>query len=276
MLNLIKPRNNTNLQSPNMPKSFKTKKSLGQHILIDPNIIRKITDSIPAEKNDLVVEIGPGTGALTRELAERFHSLLLIEIDRRAVEVLQEKFPGIQVQNEDVLKTDWHKITSGYDRVHVVGNLPYFITSQILFSVMEARNILNSLTFMMQKEVAERIVACPHTKEYGILSVQLQLFSNPEILFDVSPHVFRPKPKVWSSVVQFTFNKKQPECSDENLKKIVRTAFNQRRKKLSNALKSLDVELPDGEFDFDKRAGAWTPQMYAKLTARLEQLGTIN
>ena len=276
MLNLIKPRNFTNLQSPNMPKSFKTKKSLGQHILIDPNIIRKITDSIPVKKNDLVIEIGPGTGALTRELAERFDNLILIEIDKRAVEVLEEEFPGLRIHKEDVLKTDWHKITPGYDRVHVVGNLPYYITSQILFSVMEARSLLNSLTFMMQKEVAERIVAAPDTKEYGILSVQLQLFSNPEILFDVSPHVFRPKPKVWSSVVRFTFDKDQPACGDENLKKVVRTAFNQRRKKLSNALKSLDVKLPADEFDFDKRAGAWPPEMYAKLTARLEQLGTTD
>lgn len=259
-----------------MVKSFRTKKSLGQHILKDRNIIRKIADCLPAEYNDLIVEIGPGTGALTEELAENYKNLTVIEIDQRAVELLREKFPDIIIIEEDILKIDWAPVLDTDKDIHVVGNLPYYITSQILFSLMDIRDALKSATVMMQKEVAERIIAEPGTKEYGILSVQLQLFSNPEILFNVPPGAFRPKPKVESSVVQFTFEKKKPACKEKNLKKVVRTAFNQRRKKLSNSLKGLGVEIPDHEFNLDLRAEKWEPEMYVKLTARLEQLGTMD
>jgi 16S rRNA (adenine1518-N6/adenine1519-N6)-dimethyltransferase len=129
---------------------------------------------------------------------------------------------------------------------------------------------------MMQKEVAERIVAEPRSKEYGILSVQTQLMSSPEILFDVPPDVFSPPPNVNSAVLKLTFDKPDLACSDKNLKTVVRMAFNQRRKKLSNALKRLDTELPEDEFDFNLRAEALKPDMYEKLTARLEQLGTFS
>ena len=259
-----------------MVKSFRTKKSLGQHILRDRNIIRKIADCLPAEYNDLIVEIGPGTGALTEELAENYKNLTVIEIDRRAVELLKEKFPDITIIEEDILKFDWDPVLDTDRDIHVVGNLPYYITSQILFSLMEIRDSLKSATVTMQKEVAERIIAKPGTKEYGILSVQLQLFSNPEILFNVPPRAFQPKPKVESSVVQFTFDKEKLPCEEKNLKRVVRTAFNQRRKKLSNALKSLWVEIPGDEFNLDQRAEKWEPEMYVKLTARLEQLGTMD
>ncbi|MGF1670379.1 MAG: 16S rRNA (adenine(1518)-N(6)/adenine(1519)-N(6))-dimethyltransferase RsmA [Balneolaceae bacterium] len=259
-----------------MVKSFKTKKSLGQHILRDRNIIRKITDSIPAKYSDLIIEIGPGTGALTEELVQNFENITVIEIDQRAVEVLEQKFPGLDIIKQDVLKIDWGPVLKTEKDIHLIGNLPYNITSQILFSVMDIRKYLSSVTVMMQKEVADRIIAEPGNKQYGILSVQLQLFSNPKILFDVSPNVFIPKPKVDSSVVQFTFGKEELACSDINLKKVVRTAFNQRRKKLSNALKTLGIDLPVDEFNFDLRAEAWEPEMYAKLTARLEQLDILN
>jgi len=259
-----------------MVNSFKTKKSLGQHILKDRNIIRKIADCIPAKYNDLIVEIGPGTGALTEELCDKFENITVIEIDRRAVAVLKEKFPDITIIEKDVLEVNWEPIFCINHNIHVVGNLPYYITSQILFSLMDIRNFMKSATVMMQKEVAKRIIASPGNKEYGILSVQLQLFSEPDILFDVSPGAFQPRPKVESSVVQFTFGKEQLGCKEKNLKKVVRTAFNQRRKKLSNALKGLGVEIPDDEFNLDLRAENWEPEMYVKLTARLEQLGIMD
>lgn len=258
-----------------MSKYPRTKKSLGQHILKDGNIIRKIVDAIPAGPEDPVVEIGPGTGTLTEALLQTFPNLSVIEIDRRMVAFLSEKFPGLKIAQQDILKYEWDRYQEEQSPVHVVGNLPYYITSQILFNLFEHRQFLESATLMMQKEVAERIVAEPRTKAYGILSVQSQLMSSPEILFDVSPNVFSPPPAVQSSVIQFRFNKGELNCSDKHLKQVVRMAFNQRRKKLSNALKRLDTDLPKDEFNFDLRAEALKPPMYEKLTARLEQLGTF-
>ena len=258
-----------------MSRPPKTKKSLGQHFLKDGNMIRKIAESIPAKRSDKIIEIGPGDGALTGALIEKFEDVTAIEIDRRMVEVLKDNFPFLDIIQKDILKFDWSSISNINKPVHVVGNLPYYITSQILFAILENRSMLTSALLMMQKEVAERIVAEPCTKAYGILSVQGQLMSTPEILFDVPPEVFKPRPSVDSSVIKFTFNKPELICSDQNLKTVVRMAFNQRRKKLSNALKRLDAELPAEEFDFDLRAEALKPEMYEKLTARLEQLGTF-
>ena len=259
-----------------MHHSIKPKKSLGQHFLKDANIVRKITAAIPAKGDEHVIEIGPGTGALTEYLLEAYKNLTAIEIDGRAVEVLNEKFPNLRLIQKDILKTDWDEVLGTETGVHVVGNLPYYITSQILFNVMDQRKRFKSAIFMMQKEVAQRLIAEPHTKDYGILSVQVQLMSTPEILFDVSRHSFYPPPNVESSVVKLTFDRPGLQCSDKNLKTVVRTAFNQRRKKLSNSLKPVfDVNLVEG-FDFDKRAEAWIPQEYEKLTAHLEHLGIIH
>lgn len=259
-----------------MSKSPRTKKSLGQHFLKDKNMIERIVDSLQAGSNDRVIEIGPGDGALTELLIQRYQHFIAIEIDQRMVKHLNEKFPDLKIVEEDILKTDWKNLLDGSRPVHIIGNLPYYITSQILFSVLEQREFINSATFMMQKEVAERIVADPNNKQYGILSVQTQLMSSPVILFDVPPQVFSPPPKVESSVVTFNFDKGKLPCSDANLKTVVRMAFNQRRKKLSNALKRLNTDLPAEEFNFDLRAEAFEPEMYAKLTARLEQLGTFS
>jgi 16S rRNA (adenine1518-N6/adenine1519-N6)-dimethyltransferase len=253
----------------------RTKKSLGQHFLKDGNMIRKIIDSIPAEAGDTVIEIGPGAGALTGYLKERFSDFIVIEIDKRMVDFLADKYPGLAIIHQDVLDIDWKKITQGKTCVHVIGNLPYYITSQILFSLLEHRPLLTSALLMMQKEVAERIVARPNTKEYGILSVQSQLMATPEILFDVPPQVFFPPPKVNSSMIRLLFNKPPLLCKDENLKTIVRMAFNQRRKKLGNALKRLNAELPADKFNFNLRAEAILPCGYEKMTAHFEQLGTF-
>ena len=259
-----------------MGEHLRTKKSLGQHFLKDGNMIRKIVDSIDANPDDKVIEIGPGAGALTDHLVERFKNLTVIEIDQRMVGVLSVKHPDLDIVEKDILKFDWSGILSGSKPIHVIGNLPYYITSQILFSILEHRAQLSSALLMMQKEVADRIVAGSGSKVYGILSVQCQLMSSPEILFDVPPTVFMPPPSVESSVVKFKFDKPELACSDSNLKKVVRMAFNQRRKKLSNALKRLDADLPVEEFDFSLRAEALNPEMYEKLTARLEQLGTFS
>jgi 16S rRNA (adenine1518-N6/adenine1519-N6)-dimethyltransferase len=259
-----------------MGEHLRTKKSLGQHFLKDGNMIRKIVDSIDARPDDKVIEIGPGAGALTDYLVERFKHLTVIEIDQRMVEVLSAKYPDLDIVEKDILKYDWTDILTTDKPIHIIGNLPYYITSQILFSILEHRAKISSALLMMQKEVAARIVADSGSKVYGILSVQCQLMSSPEILFDVPPTVFVPPPSVESSVVKFVFDKPTLDCTDEHLKTVVRMAFNQRRKKLSNALKRLDTDLPTEEFDFSLRAEALTPQMYEKLTARLEQLGTFS
>lgn len=239
-------------------------------------MIRRIIDAVPAGPGDRVIEIGPGAGALTGPLLERFDDLIAVEIDRRMAEHLSEKYPSLKLVQEDILKCNWDPLLDTEKPVHVVGNLPYYITSQILFIILENREKLSVAILMMQKEVAERIVAEPGNKQYGILSVQTQLMSTPEVLFDVPPDVFSPPPDVNSSIVKFTFNKTALGCTDQHLKTVVRMAFNQRRKKLSNALKRLDTDLPDEEFDFSLRAEAFTPEMYEKLTARLEQLGTFS
>ncbi len=239
-------------------------------------MIQKIVDSVPAQGGDRIVEIGPGAGAITGPMLDKFGNLIAVEIDQRMVEHLSEEFPDLKIFNQDILKSDWDDFIMSDKPVHVVGNLPYYITSQILFKILEYRKHINSALLMMQKEVAERIVAEPRSKEYGILSVQTQLMSSPEILFDVPPGVFSPPPNVNSAVLKLTFDKPDLICSDKNLKTVVRMAFNQRRKKLSNALKRLDADLPEDEFDFNLRAEALTPDMYEKLTARLEQLGTFS
>ena len=256
--------------------SFRPKKSLGQHFLTDENIIAKIADAIPAKSGDRVIEIGPGTGALTEALIRRFDDLIAVELDQRAIEVLEHKFKDLEVHHENVLDIDWETLSIGKEKTHVVGNLPYYITSQILFALLENRKFLSTALLMMQKEVAERIVSDIRTKDYGILSVQTQLMCTPEILFPVSRHCFKPQPNVDSAVIKLTFDKGPLKCSDKNLKTVVRTAFNQRRKKLSNALKPIisKDDLPEG-FDFDKRAEAWPPSEYEKLTARFKEDGIL-
>ncbi|GAB5409532.1 MAG: 16S rRNA (adenine(1518)-N(6)/adenine(1519)-N(6)) -dimethyltransferase RsmA [Balneolaceae bacterium] len=255
--------------------SFRTKKSLGQHFLTDNNIIAKILKSVRAVKGDRIIEIGPGTGALTKWLVQQHKDVHAIEVDQRAVAVLQEQLEGLTIHQTDVLKVDWKELISDSGENHVVGNLPYYITSPILFSLLEFRESFSEAILMMQKEVAQRLVASPSTKDYGILSVQTQLMSTPELLFDVSPNSFNPPPKVMSSVIRLTFNKPKLPCSDKTLKSVVRTAFNQRRKKLSNSLKpTLGEFFPDG-FNYDERAENWSPDRYADLAHLLEKSRSV-
>jgi 16S rRNA (adenine1518-N6/adenine1519-N6)-dimethyltransferase len=249
---------------------FKPKKSLGQHFLTDYNIIAKILDSIKIEQGDRIIEIGSGTGALTRWLLQSYKDVHAIEVDERAIQGLRSEFPNLVIHQSDVLKVQWANLVSKTGKTIIVGNLPYYITSPILFSVLEYRHLFKEAIFMMQKEVTQRLVAHPHSKEYGILTVQTQLMSSPSLLFDVSPSSFTPPPKVMSSVIKVTFDKPALSCSDQMLKSVVRTAFNQRRKKLSNALKPILGDVKPEGFDFDKRAEDWEPVIYADLAEWLE------
>lgn len=254
---------------------LRPKKSLGQHFLHEQGVIHKIVDAVSVPDGGRVVEIGPGTGALTGELVQRFDQVTAIEIDRRVIADLREQYPNLEVIQQDILKVDWDSLLKRGEPVTVVGNLPYYITSQILFSIMEQRSRLESAVLMMQKEVAARLVSPIGTKAYGILSVQTQLMSEPELLFDVAPGAFTPPPGVTSSVVRLMFNRPPLACTDSSLKRVVRTAFQQRRKKLSNSLAPLGTMPEDPSFDYSLRAERWPPSLYEKLTARLEQDGTI-
>ena len=263
---------------------FRTKKRLGQHFLTDKNVLSNIVTAFPATSNDWVLEIGPGTGALTQYLWPRYPRLELVEVDAEAVAVLNERFEGVLIHQQDILKVnlrelipqqlDTDQVDAGQEAAKpknfVIGNLPYYITSPILFGLLEHRSRLAGALLMMQKEVAQRLVALPRTKDYGIISVQTQLMSSPEYLFDVKPGSFSPPPKVTSAMLYVHFDKPALACSDKMLKTVVRTAFNQRRKKLSNALKSMIQGVDCSHFDLDVRAEEWTPDIYAEFAAYLE------
>lgn len=258
-----------------VPQSIPPKQSLGQHFLIDPNMVRKIVASLRAPADAPVVEIGPGTGALTGELLERYPRLTAIEIDERAVELLRTEFPNLDVRQADVLEFDWAEFAHGQETsLFVIGNLPYYVTSPILFALLDARSSLQEAVLMMQKEVAERLVASPRTKDYGILSVQTQAFAHPEVLFEVSRHVFRPQPNVTSAIVRLTFDDVLIDQSDADpafFRTVVRTAFNQRRKTLRNSLhpwtRERGIALPH---DWERRrAEELTPPQFVELAQHL-------
>lgn len=256
--------------------SFRPKKRLGQHFLIDRNVIGKIVDAVAAPPDATVVEIGPGMGALTGLLRERFPNLTAIELDDEAVAHLREEFPGLDLRHEDVLAVDWTEVAGepkgrpdSDARVYVVGNLPYYITSPILFGLLDARQHISRAVLMMQKEVAERIVAEPNSKAYGILSVQTQLLARPRMLFSVSRHVFRPKPDVESAVISLDFDGSAKLGFDINqMKRVVRTAFGQRRKMLRKSLGGMCAELGVAipEEYATKRPEALAPEEFVTLT----------
>ena len=254
---------------------IRPKQSLGQNFLRDPNIVRKIVDAVGAPPNAHVVEIGPGTGALTGRLLERYPKLTAIEIDDRAVALLRETYPDLDVRHADILDIDW----SGLARekggpLWVVGNLPYNITSQVLFGLIDAGPTIREAVVMMQYEMAQRLVAGTRTKEYGILSVQVQLHARPELLFKVSPNVFYPRPDVTSAVVRLDFSERSPAVTTvghEFLRRVIRSAFNQRRKTLHNSLSewTRDQAIPLPESFKKRRAEELEPAEFVQLARYL-------
>lgn len=254
------------------------KKTLGQNFLQDPNTIRKIVQALDAPSNAKVVEIGPGMGALTAPLLTVYPDLTAIELDQRAVAWLKAEFPSLDVLHQDVLSVDWALFQQASnlrkeERLYLIGNLPYYITSQILFGVLAHGYAVRRVVFMMQLEVAERLVAKPSTKAYGILSVMTQLFGVPKLLFKVSKHVFYPKPDVTSAVVGIDLFEQPPfdvaAIPTEWVRQVVRTAFNQRRKTLRNSLSSIgEVPMPWAEL----RAEALSPQDFVALAGALKGL----
>jgi len=218
----------------------KPKKQLGQHFLNDKNIAAKIVDSLSSETKNLL-EIGPGTGVLTDFILKKnIAGFKIIEIDKESVDFLNERYPQLKEQLifGDFLKIDLEDIYN--ETFSIVGNFPYNISSQILFRVWEHRQKVDEVVGMFQKEVAERIAAGPGSKTYGILSVLLQAYYDIEYLFTVNEDVFTPPPKVKSGVIRLKRNSTiKLDCNEKFFKTVIKTAFNQRRKTISNSLKSL-------------------------------------
>lgn len=204
------------------PGQFRPKQSLGQNYLSDQNYVTKIVESflehrkivcpdVAEDGGERVVEIGPGTGALTRTLFPLLPKMKAIEIDQRSVEFLKSKFPSLPVYHMDALQCDWYKYAADHGgKISVVANLPYYIVSQVLFSLVDAHEVVNNAVVTMQWEVAERICARPRTKDYGIPSVVFQLYAKSSIAFKIPPKVFYPPPKIDSGLVCVDFTKPHP------------------------------------------------------------------
>lgn len=223
---------------------FHIQKKYGQNFLIDQSVLNRIVEAAGIEGDDCVLEIGPGLGTMTRCLAERAGRVAAVEIDRNLIPVLKETLAGydnITLINDDILKVDLNGIAAelnGGRPVKVVANLPYYITTPIIMKLLESHVPLQSITVMVQKEVADRMQAGPGTKDYGALSLAVQYYAKPEIVANVPPNCFIPRPSVGSAVIRLTRYEKPPvQVRDETgLFTLIRAAFNQRRKTLTNAL----------------------------------------
>ncbi|MBO4326536.1 MAG: 16S rRNA (adenine(1518)-N(6)/adenine(1519)-N(6))-dimethyltransferase RsmA [Clostridia bacterium] len=228
---------------------FSAKKALGQNFLSDMNIVRNIVDAADVGTDDLVIEVGPGLGVMTALLAEKAGCVIAIEIDRELAPILEplvHKYPCLQVIYDDVMRTDIGKLIAekreaypDLKRVKIVANLPYYITTPIIMMFLEQyASILTSLTFMVQKEVARRLVSPPGSGEYGAISVAVAYYSDASVCFDVPASCFVPRPKVDSSVVNMSVYPVPPIVprSPDNMFRLVRAAFAQRRKMLVNAI----------------------------------------
>lgn len=255
------------------------KKSLGQNYLHDDNICRNTVDVFNVQDTEFVFEIGPGQGALTKYLLKKTKNLIAIELDLKNVEILKRDYPELTIIHEDFLKLDFKKLIDDYtitNKIKVIGNIPYYITSDIIFKLIENRGFISDAQLMMQEEVALRVAASPGSKAYGILSVMVQTFCEVELLFKVTANCFYPKPKVDSRVVKLTFNNKfLNQINDIGyFRKFVRGAFSQRRKTLRNSLKTINIDINEvKDFDFNRRAETLSVSEFINLSNKFYSLG---
>ena len=220
--------------------NFAFQKRFGQNFLIDGHVIEKIIRAAEITKDDVVLEIGPGIGTMTQYLAEAAGEVFAVEIDKNLLPILGEtlaEYDNVTVVNEDILKVDIMALTGGRP-VKVVANLPYYITTPIIMGLFESRVPLKSITIMVQKEVADRMQVGPGTKDYGALSLAVQYYAKPEIVANVPPNCFIPRPNVGSAVIRLTRYEEPPvKVKDEKkMFSLIRASFNQRRKTLVNGL----------------------------------------
>lgn len=232
---------------------FSFQKKFGQNFLIDTHVLDKIISAAQITKDDFVLEIGPGIGTMTQYLADAAGKVIAVEIDRSLIPILEDtlkEYENVKVINEDVMKLDICKLAeeeNGGRPIKVVANLPYYITTPIIMGLFENHVPMESITVMVQKEVADRMQVGPGTKEYGALSLAVQYYASPYIVANVPPNCFMPRPKVGSAVIRLTRYQTPPvKVEDEKLMfKIIRASFNQRRKTLANGLNnSAELNIP--------------------------------
>jgi 16S rRNA (adenine1518-N6/adenine1519-N6)-dimethyltransferase len=222
----------------------RARKRFGQNFLHDQNIIARIIRAIAPGPGQTLIEIGPGQGAITGPLLDTVQQLTAIEIDRDLAAALRARFatkPGFELIEQDVLKVDFAELGQGTDSLRILGNLPYNISTPLLFHLLDYRELIHDMVFMLQLEVVDRMAALPGTPDYGRLSVMMQYHCKVEKLFTVPPGAFTPQPKVDSAIVKLTPWRPlpHPARNPQTLANVVRTAFNQRRKTLRNTLKTL-------------------------------------
>lgn len=224
--------------------NFVFQKKFGQNFLIDPRVLEKIVDAARITPQDCVLEIGPGIGTMTQYLAESAREVVAVEIDRALIPILQDTlsaYDNVTVLNQDIMKVDVGRIVEERNQgrpIKVVANLPYYITTPIIMGLLENHVPLQSITVMVQKEVAERMQVGPGTKEYGALSLAVQYYAMPEVVAHVPANCFMPRPNVDSTVIRLTRYQEPPvKAADEKyLFALIRASFNQRRKTLANGL----------------------------------------
>ncbi len=224
--------------------NFNFQKKFGQNFLIDTHVLEKIIESAGITKEDFVLEIGPGIGTMTQYLCESAREVAAVEIDKNLIPILADtlrEYDNVTVINEDILKVDINRLAeekNGSRPIKVVANLPYYITTPIIMGLFESHVPIDSITIMVQKEVADRMQVGPGTKEYGALSLAVQYYAKPEIVANVPPNCFMPRPKVGSAVIRLTRHPEVPvQVDDEKLMfRLIRASFNQRRKTLANGL----------------------------------------
>ncbi len=240
----------TSIQQELKASGLFLRKKLGQHFIVDRNMIEKIVRLADIRKEEVVLEIGPGLGQMTLALSQRAGRVIAVEIDSRWVEILKKKLTGISnviLLQEDILKVDLQALSYQVGTpLKIVANLPYQISSPLLFRFLENRKFISNLTLMVQREVAERITAFPGRKEYGALSVLIQRVARPSIKFVVRPPAFFPPPKVESAVIQLSWKTEESLNVEEEdwVQKVVKASFSHRRKTLINSLKVSGLILP--------------------------------
>lgn len=224
--------------------NFTIQKKYGQNFLIDTHILEKIINTANITKEDCVLEIGPGIGTMTQYLAENAKNVIAVEIDKELIPILQDTlsiYENVTILNSDILKTNINELVEEHNNgkpIKVVANLPYYITTPIIMGLFESKVPLDSITIMVQKEVADRMQVGPGTKDYGALSLAVQYFAKPEIAMIVPPTCFMPRPNVESAVIRLKRHEQCPvDVKDEKyMFSIIRASFNQRRKTLTNGL----------------------------------------
>lgn len=267
--------------------NFNFQKKFGQNFLIDTHVLEKIIEESGITKDDFVLEIGPGIGTMTQYLCENAREVAAVEIDKNLIPILADTlsaYDNVEVINDDILKVDINKLAeekNGGKPIKVVANLPYYITTPIIMGLFESHVPVESITVMVQKEVADRMQVGPGTKDYGALSLAVQYYAKPYIVANVPPNCFMPRPKVGSAVIRLTRHAETPvQVDDEKLLfQIIRASFNQRRKTLANGLKNyeglsfeketIEAAIAECGFSPSVRGEALSLEEFAKLANAL-------